>query len=477
MRINLAGSELHNMVIRKGALTSRRGLYSVKTPTAGHRFVGGFSVESPFTTEVWHYLFEQDTDSLQVTMNVYTEEFVFMFSVEIGVTIRNPVITHAVYNNQLMINSPSFSAPLYGVVGGGVITAVKTESQNPDTTALEIPAGHICSFGDRMPIAQGNLIYFNDTGIDPRTYVAQNIQPLAGTIYDIFQSLDGSLYAGTSAGVFYIPQDALGQAQTVQGFVGLIPGIELSRPRNMAVSNNVVMALQRDGLVAVGGRGAKIDVAPYKGPRFFSKPIEVDDYRLAGEIFATPTGFLVGFRGQHGHVLDFNLVDNYQSYIWAVGEPINLVGTLRSREGDVLMVLENHVVMPVNREDKFGTATNINAVAAKDVDLPEGQELLIRRVYTSSDNVGDPVRAYLARHNVSDTVPTRTGDIVIDTATWDNTKTYKSRVNRQVRHSMASRAGDLPSEVSIIATGFPRHIEASVQVETKGQGRRRGDKR
>jgi hypothetical protein len=477
MRINLAGSELHNMVTRKGALTSRRGLYSVKTPAADHRFVGGFSIESPFTTEVWHYLFEQDVNTAVARLVVYTEDFYEMYQFRIGTIKRNPVITHAVFNNQIIINSPSFPSPIYGVVGGGAMKAVKTESENPDTTALEIPAGHICSFGDRMPIAQGNLIYFNDPDVDPRTYVAQNIQPLAGTIYDIFQSLDGSLYAGTSAGVFYIPQDALGQAQTVQGFVGLIPGIELSRPRNMAVSNGVVMALQRDGLVVVGGRGAKIDVAPYKGPRFFSRPIEVDDYRLAGEIFATPTGFLVGFRGQHGHVLDFNLVDNYQSYIWAEGEPINLVGTLRSREGDMLMVLENHVVMPVNGPDKFGTATNINAVAAKDVDLPEGQELLIRRAYTSSDNIGDPVRAYIARRNVSDTVPTRTGDIVIDSSTWDNTKTYKGRVNRQVRHSLAARAGDLPSEVSIIATGFPRHIEASVQVGVKGQGRRRGDKR
>lgn len=477
MLINLSGAELHNVVIKNGRLMSRRGLYSVKTPTAGSRYVAGFSVESPFTTEVWHYLFEQDMNSLSVTMQVYTEDFVFMYRLALGVMPRNPIITHAVVNNNLMINSPSFSAPIYGWVGGGAMVAVKTESENPDTTALEIPTGHICTFGDRMPIAQGNIIYFNESGIDPRTYVAQNAVPLAATIYDIFQSTDGSLYAGTSDGIYYIPQDSLGQGQSVVGFVGLVPGIQLSKPRNMAVSNGVVMALQRDGLVVVGGRGRKVDVAPYKGPRFFSKPIEVDDYRLAGEIFATPSGFLVGFRGQHGHVLDFNLLENYQSYIWSDSQAINLVGTLRSRENDPLMVLEGHVVMPLYRRDKFGSATNIKAVMAIDVDLPEGQEQLVRRITTSTNNIGEPVATYIARTNTSDTVPTRSPDTIIGTSSWDNTKQYEGRRYRQVRHSVAQRASNLPTEVSFTAQGFPRHIEPNAFVDAKGQGRRRGDKR
>lgn len=477
MLINLSGAELHNVVVKNGRLSSRRGLYSVKTPTGGSRYVGGFSIESPFTTEVWHYLFEQDMSSLGVTMKVYTEDFVFMYSLALGVMPRNPVITHAVVNNNLMINSPSFSAPIYGWVGGGAMTAVKTESQNPDTTALEIPVGHICSFGDRMPIAQGNIIYFNDPGIDPRTYVAQNAQPLGAVVYDMFQSLDGSLYAGTSNGIYYVPQDALGKGQTVEGFIGLIPGIQLSRSRNMAVSNGVVMALQRDGLVVVGGRGRKVDVAPYKGPRYLSKPIEVDDYRLAGEIFATPSGFLVGFRGQHGHVLDFNLLENYQSYIWSDSQAINLVGTLRSRENDPLMILEDHVVMPVYREDVFGAAGSIKAVLAIDVDLPEGQEALVRRITTSSNNIGEQVAAYLARTYVSETVPTRSPDTIIGTSTWDNTKKYEGRRYRQVRHSLAERAGNLPTEVAFTSAGFPRSVEPNTFIEVKGQGRKRGDKR
>ena len=40
-----------------------------------------------------------------------------------------------------------------------------------------------------MPIAQGNVVYFNDAGIDPRIYVAQNAVSLPGSIYDILQGL------------------------------------------------------------------------------------------------------------------------------------------------------------------------------------------------------------------------------------------------------------------------------------------------
>lgn len=476
MMIDLSGAELHNVVIRNGRLTTRRGLYAVQSLASGVRYVGGFSVESPFTTEVWHYLFEQDTSSLQCTMRVYTEEFLLVYSQDVGTLSRDPVITHAVVNNQIMVNSPSFSAPLYGVVGGGMISALKTESENPDTTALDIPIGHTCSFGDRIPIAQGNVLYFNDPGIDPRTYVAQNAFSLSGTIYDIFQSLDGSLYAGTSAGVSYVPQDALGKGQTVEGFIGLIPGIQLSRPRNMAVSNGVVMALQRDGLVVVGGKGQKIDVAPYKGPRYYARSVEVDDYRLSGEIFATPSGFLVGFRGQHGHVLDFHLRENYQSYIWSPSTAINLVGTLRSRENDVLMILEDKVVMPVYRNDQFASAA-IKGVMATDTNLPEGVESLVRRIYTSSDNIGESASVYTAHNSVSETVPTRSGDTIIGASQWSATAKYGGRRYRQIRHSFAARASNLPVEVAINSEAFPKTIEPSLFVEMKGQGRRRGDKR
>lgn len=477
MLIDLSGAEFHNVVVKKGRLTTRRGLYGVKTPSEIHRYVGGFSIESPFTTEVWHYLFEQNTATLYTTLRVYTEEFVEIYSFNIGTLPRNPVISHAVYNNQIMVNSPSFSAPLYGIVGGGMITALKTESTVIDTTALEIPTGHICSFGDRMPIAEGNVVYFNDAGLDPRTYVAQNAMPMPGTVYDIFQSLDGSLYIGHSNGVSYLASDALGKGQTVEGFLGLIPGIQLSRPRNMAVSNGVVMALQRDGMVVVGGRGQKVSISTYEGPRYYSKPVEVDDLRLAGEIFATPDGFLVGFSGKYGYVLDFNLRENYQSFIWKSGVAINLVGTLRSRENDTLMILEDRVVMPVHRNDVIGVQSDVQAVLAIDSNLPEGIESMLRRVTTSSDNIGESISVYGGHRIATETVPARSADTVIGSSQWSSSTKYRGRRHRSVRHSFAERMTNMPIEVTLSAGGGPRTIESGVSIDLRGQGRKRGDAR
>lgn len=475
MRIDISNAELHNIVKRKGGLEVRKGLAYAAGVTFGSKYVGGFSVESPFTAEVWHYLFEQNTTTLETTMRVYTEDFLEMFTQPLGALDANPVITHAVYNNQIMVNSPSFSSPLYGLVGGGIIPAVKTESLNPDTTALEIPQGHICSFGDRMPIAQGNVIYFNDPGVDPRTYVSQNALPLSGTVYDMFQGDDGALYMFTSAGIYYMAQDALGKGQRVEGFIGSIPGLQVTKPRNAAASNGVVAVLQRGGIVILGGKKQVIDIAPYKGPRRISKAVEIEDYRLSGEIHATTDGFIVAFRGQNGFLLEFNLREGYRSYVYPItSETINVVGVLRSSENDTLLITQDNVFIPQGNADfgPFG-GTNLFGTAAIDVDVPEGLESLVRHVVVSSDNAGQSVRVGVGHDLRTDTCPTKSSDTVIGTSDWGTF--IDGRRFRNTRVSVAERMANIPLEISI--SGPTRRLEAGVDVRTKGQGKRRGDKR
>ena len=482
MRIDISNAELHNMVRRKNGLEVREALVSIKTPTAGTKYVGGFSVESPFTTEVWHYLFEQDTTTLETTMRVYTEDFLEMFTQSLGALDANPVITHAVYNNQIMVNSPSFSGPLYGLVGGGIIPAVKTESINPDTTALEIPQGHVCSFGDRMPIAQGNIVYFNDPGVDPRTYVAQNALPLSGTIYDMFQGDDGALYMFTSAGVFFMAQDALGKGQRVEGFIGSIPGLQTTKPRNAAASNGVVAVLQKTGIVILGGRTQTIDIAPYKGPRYAAKAVDVDDYRISGEIHPTAEGFIVAFRGQNGFFLDFNLRDGYRSYVWHPapdGVDINIVGCLSSKENSTLLIDDNNVLMYKGNKDfdTFGYPIKnfLRGVAALDVDTPEGVEMLVRHAVISTDNIGQFASARIGHAFKTDTCQAKPEDTLIGTTEWDLLAKYNGRRLRSTRVSLAERMTNIPME--IVTYGSRRRIEPGVDLQVKGQGRKRGDKR
>jgi hypothetical protein len=487
MRIDISNAELHNMVKRKGGLEVRKGLVSIKQPTANNLYVAGFSVESPFTTEVWHYLFEQHTTTSVVTMRVYTEDFVELYSHDLGALDNKPVITHAVANNQIMINSPSFSTPLYGLVGGGIIPAVKTESENPDTTALEIPIGHTCSFGPRTAIAQGNVVYFNDASqtADPRTFVSQNANPLAGTIYDLFQGDDGALYMFTSAGVFYMAQDAIGKGQRIEGFIGMIPGLQTTKPRNAAASNGVVAVLQRGGIAILGGKNQVIDIAPYKGPRYYSIPVEVDDYRLSGEIFATAEGFIVGLRSEEytgsSFFLDFNLREGYRSYVWCTEQRTNVVGTLRSRENDTLVLLNSNVVMYAGNKDALAapgdpvSPFDVLGAACIDVDLPEGVEVMVRHVLTSSNNIGKRNYFFLDNNSdvTGDVVPSRPGDAVIGTSDWNDGGS--GRRHRSLRRGIARRVTNIPLEVSF--TGGMSQIESGVEVVTKGQGRRRGNKR
>lgn len=483
MRIDISNAELHNIVKRKGGLEVRKGLVSIKHATVGTKYVGGFSVESPFTTEVWHYLFEQSTATREVVMRVYTEDFLEMFTQDLGPLDSNPVITHAVYNNQIMVNSPSFSSPLYGLVGGGIIPAVKTESSNRDTTALEIPQGHICSFGDRMPIAQGNVIYFNDPGVDPRTYVAQNALPLSGTVYDMFQGDDGALYMFTSAGVYYMAQDALGKGQRVEGFVGMIPGLQVTKPRNAAASNGLVAVLQRDGIVILGGKKQVIDIASYKGPRGRSRAVEHDDYRLSGEIFPTAEGFIVGFSNKRfeSYFLDFNIRDSYRSYVWSAGGDLDIIGTLRSSENDTLLLIDSNVLMYSGVSDSWSASGapsvsyDVTGSACINVDMPEGIEVMVRHVVTSSNNIGKPTYFYLDSNNpnLGSIVPARVGDAIIGTSEWEDNG--RGRRYRSVRRSIARRVTNIPLEVSF--EGAMSQIEPGVDVQTKGQGKRRGNKR
>lgn len=117
--VDVSQWEMHNVVRDDGGLRTRQGFAQLKTPATGTVYVGAFSLLSPSTGEPWHYLFEQATATNVVTLRVYTEEFVEVFSYLIGVTQADPVITHAMVNRQLMVNSPAFSAPLYGLPGGG----------------------------------------------------------------------------------------------------------------------------------------------------------------------------------------------------------------------------------------------------------------------------------------------------------------------------------------------------------------------
>ena len=477
MKLDLTKFELQNMVVTSTGLRTRRGLVSLKTPTASTTYVGAFSLRSPRTTDVWHYLFEQDAGGF-VTVRVYTEEFFQIFSLALGVMQQQPVITWAEAYRQIMINSPAFGSALYGLVGGGLMQGVKkTSSINDDTTALDIPPGHIAAFGDRFGIALDDVAFFNDppaaNGLDPRTFVAQTTVAPGGAIYDMFQGPDRGFYFFTSTGAYTLPQDALGQGQSVQGFLGNIPGVKTSKPRNARASVAGVGVLQRDHLLLLPG--TRVPLLSTGMRRKLSSVLEVDDLRQFGELFPHPHGFYVGFRGTRGVFADVDLVQKSVSWVTdSGGSALNLVGVLETRDGLALPVTTTNVLVFHQRGSSDAWSGNsMNAIAVGPIPVEADDYPVVRRVTISADNVAQGVSCAVDGTSSGSTTPTKSGDNIIGTDTWSS-KPLVGRATRATRLSLKVRSSAPTLEVQVV--GADRAINASVDVELGGQGRKRRDK-
>lgn len=468
MKVALDKFELSNIERRNGRLRSRRGLVSVATPASGS-FVGGFTVESPNTSEPWHYLIEQATTG-SATLRVYTEEFAEVFSYSLGRIGKDPVISWAMSNSKMMINSPSFSAPLFGIVGGGLMTAMKQPSENPDVTTLDIPAGHVASFAGRFAIASGANIFFNEPreDDDPRAFPARGNVNVGATIYDMFQGDTGALMVFTSAGVYSIPSDILAIGQDVSGFVSRIPGLETTKPRNATASNGRTVVLQRDAIDVIGGE--RMPVAR-GGRRYWSKAVEVEDLRLAGEVYPTPDGFIVGFRGRRGHYLVGNLREGSLSYAWSSTLSFNVVGTLKTRDGEAMLILSDRVVMAHGRHDWNGSA--VMAIARGRIPVPAGSPPRMKALTLEVENVGRATGVSVdGRFNLKYTQPLAR-ETEIGASDWDAATRYLGRSARRVKHGLAARATDAAIEVRMDGGDLPMPL--TVDVTMTGQGRTRAD--
>lgn len=464
--------ELHNMTVRDKRMVNRRGLVATHTLAAFTGYVGGFTVENPQTSEAYHYLFEQATLNSIVTLRVFNEEFVELFNYLIGPMSTQPVFGYGVVNNQLMIGSPDLPAPLYGLVGGGLIPALKTVPPDFDLTVLDMPPGLLCAWKGRIVIAQGPNLLINTGDIDPRTFVAENIISLPGNIYDILEGPDGALYAFTSADVYVIPADVLSQQQIPVGFISTITGVSTGAPKQAATSNGVIGAIGRDGLLLIsGGQVTRIDLAPYEGKRFFSRPIEVEDYRRIGQIWPTTDGFMVGLSGRRNVLIEINLRQGYRSAIWtSANTNLFLVGTLRARDAETLLLITTRVLQTAGTADFDASA--IRGVACGRLSIPAEQSPVVRWITVAADNVGQQTHTYLGGADSALTTPTASGDVIIGTSSWGVLQTYTGREARTSRHALAVRSSDF--QVELGCDGGLRTLDVG-DIEVHGQGRKRRD--
>jgi hypothetical protein len=470
--IDIAGWEQHNAVVRAGRLRVRRGLFSHLTPTAGTIFVGGFSVESPSTTEVWHYLFEQSTTTGACSVRVVTEDMLALYAYDLGVLSAAPVFSWGTVGGHIIINSPQLSAPLYGLVGGGLTTALKQPSDNPSSVVLDIPSGHACAFGDRIAIGSGRTVFFSDpdAALDPRTYVETNAYPLDGQILDVLVGPDG-LYVFTTAGVAVLSNDALGKGQDVTGFWSTIPGIQGARPRTAAVSNGKVAVLAADGLLLLGSGEPMRDLSPYEGRRFYTPAVEVLDLRIEAQLFATSTGFVVGFPGRSFALL-VDVVNGFDSYVWTkTGTTLGVCGVLRGRDGEDLFVLRDRVVEPVGSLDFDGQPPR--AVACGQLVLPPNAAGVVRGVTLCADSAARPALLSVGGLQTTSTTAARAGDVIVGTSQWAASGNLAGRSMRSTLLRTVMRTSNAHVE---LATEGADRVFGNVDVEVRGQARARRDR-
>lgn len=470
-KVDLASFELHNVVRRGPALRTRKGLVDLFTPTAGSRLIDSFSVEMQNTGEVLHHLVEQSTTTDQAVLRVLTEEFVRLFSVDLGPLPQDSTFTFASQYSQILVNGPQASQPLYGLVGGGYSAATKVASINPDTTALDVPAGIVIAWGDRIALATANQILLNDPGVDTlRTFTAQNVIPLPAQILDLCISADAALWAFTADGAYSLPIDGLSSGQSFQGFIQRLPSVSVSRRRNaVAVPGGQLAVLQRDHVLLLPSQ-EKIPLGTHRGKRFFSQPTQVDDLRLQGQIFATSTGFIVGLQDR-GFFLHVDLRAGSTQYVWNPAAPMKVVGTLRSRENETLIVFEDRVVQWHGTVDFGGTA--VRGVLAGSIPTDVATSPVLRRLTVAAGNTGQTVGAFAGGASPTDTSASKPSDLTLGTDLWSAATPLRGRETRSTRLSFRQRLTDLSVEARI--DGGDREIQPSIDIEITGQGRTRRD--
>lgn len=474
MQFDPSTGELHNLVLRNGKLRTRYGLQSVRTNTAGSLMVAAFTVKSPTTTEPFHYIWEVSTTTTILTLRVFNEEYVQIYTLDFGTVKIRPFITYGVTLNQIIINGP-FGA-YYGIVGGGLIQALKIADTNPGTTTIDPPPGIVCAWGDRLPIAQANQVYFNDARLDDdvRAYAALNTISPGGEIYDMFAGPDNSLWIFTSTETYQIPADALGQDQTIQGFISTIPGLTPSRSGNACQSNGAVACLNKTGLVTIaGGVQTPMQLSTYDGKRSLSVPVNMDDWR-DGQLFKTSNGFLLSFGSKRKHCVLIDLRNGFNSFLWnSGGSPLDVVGVLRGRGETDLYVTSTNVLIPLGNVDWDGSV--VRGVACSRVDVPPDEALVVRSVTVKADNIGQNVSAFVGASTKVAANPAHTPrDTNIGTSVWSATAPIGARELRTTRLQCNERLTDLSLEVSL--DGGNRALSLA-DIETRGQGQGRRDNR
>lgn len=504
MQVNIktSESEFHNIIEGQYGLQTRNGAVvelsikdvGVSTPRTATgtqtRFVYGFSIDSANSGDTYHYLFSVDSSNV-LYASLYDAQFICRGFNSVGsLTADFEPFSVAINYNQIIVNSKSMPFPLWGFVGGTLTKAIKVESINPDTPALTLFPGRVCSFADRFAWAYANQVIFNDPGTEPRTICGNNAIAFGGTVLDLFQAGEGgNLIVVCSDATYSIPPDGLNGYQ-FQGVISRMPGFQGSKSNNAATARGTTVGLIKDGIVDIASM-KKRDINSYRARRYWSDsvgPGAAGDYRI-GSIIATDDSFIINLNGKSCIIdLDSGMATWY--YIYPLyrsfyanngGLTFGFIGALRDSDGKNLFISPDSVVEFNGNMDYIDTPTsatptppsnsNIYGGVCFNVPTDPEQSPVVREITTSADRGGFIQLSYIRGSAGQAATPNPQKAIVINTNKWDDGFSFVEREMRSRRMQRAVRT-DSP-DIELTFTGGNVRISEQIDIETRGIGKTR----
>jgi hypothetical protein len=385
----------------------------------------------------------------------------------------------AINYNQIVVNARSLPYPLWGFIGSNLIKAESKPSINPDTPALTLFPGRVCTFADRFVWAFANQIIINDPGTEPRTICAPNAISFGGTVLDVFQAgSGGNLVVVCSDATYLIPPDGLAGYQ-FQGTVTRVPGYAGAKPAGAASARANVFGLTRDGVLELGSLQTR-KLNTYRQRRRLTAPVgpgASGDYRT-GTLIGNEREIAVSIEGRTCIIDADSGVATwyYATTAWAAGggSDIDVLGLLRDEDGDSLYATSTAIITFYGNADyPTTTAAPLQPTGAIASNVASSPELspVVREITTGADRPGAIQSSYVRSSLQTAITPAPQRAIVIGTALWGGPATMVEREMRSRRQQRAVRA-DSP-DFEVLFGGGETKIAQIINLVTKGIGKNR----
>lgn len=445
-----------------GHLAVRPGLRRLATPDSGRRWVGGFSVQNPWTLDVWHYIADVDDDGRDLVVRILDDDLAEWQAFNTGVDAIPRGFSHGVVEGEIVIGSPDMPT-LWGIVGSGLTVATKVASDNPSTTAINVPRGIVSQFLNRIVIGNGNSLFISDpvavTGGSPRTFVGQNQNQRPGVIFGIHEGANGQLVVVTSAGVFGLDSSAF----TLQ-IVG--PGstdwrlLHHHEAYSYDSSCNVrgrVFALTRRGFSLVDVESDnETPLSDPLQPRLWGPRVASLDWRTS-RLFGAEDGPVVA-EDDLAAMVDLS-TDLLSWWGCDVGDTYRVRGTLRDVDGATMLLAEDGIYAIAGNVDggqllASAAATQPTGVLAGILASSPEDNTTVRRLQASAavggvGTINMAVRGSAGTPFPSTTPPADTRALVIGSSSWGDSAIYEPTPLGTVRLDHDYNSDDVAVEVAV----------------------------